>query len=970
MLKKTCLLLLIIFCKETLGQSFLNGSFEFNIAGINQINITNSQYNNFMANSFAFGNFNGGGPNGGDMDIITSNAYCGLAQNGAWYVALTGSGTDAISLKLSTPLTSGQTYTISFYDRFCSGFSGAVKPFQIGLSTVNNNFGSVIYNAPNAIGTWTLRKFVFVAPNNGQFITVQINGGGASGTNSTWSQIDNFSFDTCAINLNLGNDTTLCQGQSLMLNAGSAASYLWSNSSTAPSINASTSGTYWVQSSNGQCSATDSITVSINQYPTPTLGIDTTLCQGQTITLNGGSASSYSWSNGSTAPSINASASGTYWVLASNGLCSASDSITISINQPPNPNLGKDTILCQGQTLMLNGGSAASYLWSNSSTAPSINASTSGTYWVQTSNGQCSATDSITISINQYPSPALGNDTSLCQGQTITLNGGSATSHLWSNGSTASSINASASGTYWVLASNGFCSASDSITISINQPLIPNLGNDTALCQGQILLLNAGSAASYLWSNGSTAPSINASTQGIYWVQTSNGQCLATDSITISINQPPVPNLGNDTTLCQSQTLLLNGGSATSYLWSNSSTAPSINVAASGTYWVLASNGLCSASDSITISINQLPTPNLGNDTTLSQGQTLILNGGSATSYLWSNGSSAPSLNASTSGTYWVQSSNGQCSATDSITVSINQYPTPTLGIDTTICQGHTITLNGGSASSYLWSNGSTAPSINAFAPGTYWVRASNGLCSAIDSIAITINQPPIPHLGNDTTLCQGQTLILNAGSATSYLWSNGSAAASINASTQGIYWVQTSNGKCTATDSITISINQYPIPNLGNDTTICQGQTIALKGGSATSYLWSNGSTAPSINALTTGIYWEKISNGQCSETDTITINFKDCNCFIYIPNAFTPDRNNINDNFSLKANCEYLDYNLIIYNRWGEKIFETSNSIESWDGTYHGELVPTGVYVFLVKYKFEKENLTTKSGIINLIR
>ena len=273
MLKKTCLLLLIIFCKETLGQSFLNGSFEFNIAGINQINITNSQYNNFMANSFAFGNFNGGGPNGGDMDIITSNAYCGLAQNGAWYVALTGSGTDAISLKLSTPLTSGQTYTISFYDRFCSGFSGAVKPFQIGLSTVNNNFGSVIYNAPNAIGTWTLRKFVFVAPNNGQFITVQINGGGASGTNSTWSQIDNFSFDTCAINLNLGNDTTLCQGQSLMLNAGSAASYLWSNSSTAPSINASTSGTYWVQSSNGQCSATDSITVSINQYPTPTLAL-------------------------------------------------------------------------------------------------------------------------------------------------------------------------------------------------------------------------------------------------------------------------------------------------------------------------------------------------------------------------------------------------------------------------------------------------------------------------------------------------------------------------------------------------------------------------------------------------------------------------------------------------------------------------------------------------------------------------
>ncbi|MBL0342764.1 MAG: hypothetical protein IPP71_18865 [Bacteroidetes bacterium] len=97
------------------GQIFLNGDFEINTAGVDKVNIVNSQYNSFMSNSVAFGNWNSGGPNGGNMDIITSNTYCGLgAQQGNWYVCLTGGGTDAISLQLSVPLVAGNSYEISF----------------------------------------------------------------------------------------------------------------------------------------------------------------------------------------------------------------------------------------------------------------------------------------------------------------------------------------------------------------------------------------------------------------------------------------------------------------------------------------------------------------------------------------------------------------------------------------------------------------------------------------------------------------------------------------------------------------------------------------------------------------------------------------------------------------------------------------------------------------------------------------
>lgn len=495
-----------------------------------------------------------------------------------------------------------------------------------------------------------------------------------------------------------------------------------------------------------------------------------------------------------------------------------------------------------------------------------------------------------------------------------------------------------------------------------------HLGNDTTICQGQTITLNAASATSYLWSNSSTASSINISTSGTYWLKASNGQCSVRDSITIHVNQYPTPNLGNDTTICQGQTIALNGSSATSYLWSNSSTASSINSSTAGLYWVQSSNGLCSATDSITISVNQYPTPNLGNDTTICQGQTIMLNGGSAASYLWSNSSTTPSINSSNSGIYWVESSNGHCSATDSVTITVDQYPVPNLGNDTLICQGETMMLSGGLAASYLWSNSSTASSINVSASGIYWVQASNGRCTATDSI--TIYQYPTPDLGNDTTICQGQTITLSGGAATSYLWSNSATASSINVSSSGIYWVQTSNGQCTEIDSITILVDQYPAPNLGNDTAICQGQTIALSGGLATSYLWSNGSTSPSINASTSGIYWVEATNTCGTYFDTLHVVDRNCNCTLYIPNAFSPDNNNLNDVFLPISNCTFSKYHLRIFNGWGETIFETQSSIDSWDGTHNGAIVPIGVYGYLLLYEFVNDSSKIKYGNVTLNR
>lgn len=189
------------------SQNFLNGDFEINSAVTDQINLTNAQYDNLMVNSNAFGNHNGGGANGGDVDIITSNSYCNsTAQQGSWYIALTGGGTDAISLELSSPLVTGQTYSISFYDRSGMPPATVAHAFQIGLSLVDTTFGALLYTAPTPDScSWSLRSFSFVAPNNGKFITAKI----VSGTvTNTWCHLDNFAFNetTSIQTVNQNND--------------------------------------------------------------------------------------------------------------------------------------------------------------------------------------------------------------------------------------------------------------------------------------------------------------------------------------------------------------------------------------------------------------------------------------------------------------------------------------------------------------------------------------------------------------------------------------------------------------------------------------------------------------------------------------------------------------------------------------------------------------------------------------------
>ena len=179
------------------AQTILNGDFEDTPVIINQINMTNADYNTYVANSFAFGT-------AGNMDIIRTNTFCGYPQHGTWFVAFTGGGTDAISLTLSAPLVQGNSYTVSYYDRGCTSI-GTSSPFQWGLSAVNNLQGTVIYTEPVAspMGTWTQQTFSFIAPNNGQYLTILCTLGN---TTDRWTHLDNVVLSNGVGIGNVGNE--------------------------------------------------------------------------------------------------------------------------------------------------------------------------------------------------------------------------------------------------------------------------------------------------------------------------------------------------------------------------------------------------------------------------------------------------------------------------------------------------------------------------------------------------------------------------------------------------------------------------------------------------------------------------------------------------------------------------------------------------------------------------------------------
>lgn len=537
----------------------------------------------------------------------------------------------------------------------------------------------------------------------------------------------------------------------------------------------------------------DDIRVSTCTKPVVALGNDTTLCPGIALTLNAGNTgSTYLWSNNATTQTTSVNAAGTYGVLVTTAAgCLGRDSIVTTMGVTPVVNLGNDTSFCPGASVILNAGNAgATFLWNTTASTQNITVNTAGTYSVLVTNAQkCFARDTVVIAAAVNPVVNLGNDTTICPGSTITLDAGNpGSTYLYSTSATTRTINVTTANTYWVRVTNATkCISSDTINIYQSTNPVVNLGNDTLICPGNPLTLNAGNfGASYLYNTGATTQTISVSTPGTYSVRVTNGtNCVGRDTIVVTMGVNPVVNFGNDTVLCPGVTKTLNAGNpGATYAYNTGATTQSITVSTAGTYSVLVTNAQkCMGRDTINIFYDVNPVVNLGVDTTICPGGTITLNAGNpGSTYLYNTGATTRTINVTTGGTYSVRVTNvNKCIGRDTIVIAQGGNPIVNLGNDTAACDGVAITLDAGNpGSTYLYNTGANTQTLSVTPGGTYWVVVTNAQkCIGRDTIVVSITPKASVSLINQTKTASTVNFNSDAANTTTYNWSFGDGATS-----------------------------------------------------------------------------------------------------------------------------------------------------------------------------------------------
>jgi gliding motility-associated-like protein len=661
-----------------------------------------------------------------------------------------------------------------------------------------------------------------------------------------------------------GADQTICIGAAVTLNGTGVSVYNWNNGVTnGLSYSPVATNTYTVTGTDANgCVNTDQVLVTVNPLPIVGAGLNQTVCIGSSVTLNGSGASSYTWNNGVTNATAFTPAVGTltYTVTGTdaNG-CINTDQVDVIVNPLPIVGAGLDQIICIGAPVTLNGSGATTYTWNNGITNNTVfNPSITNTYTVTgTDANGCINTDQVLVTVNPLPIVGAGADITTCVGGSVTLNGSGATNYTWNN-SIANNTPFTPAGTttYTVTGTdiNG-CINTDQVVVTVAGLPVIVAGIDQTVCVGTSVTLSGSGGSTYTWDNGinNGTPFIPVVGSVTYTVTgTDAGGCINTDQVVVTVNPLPVVGAGVDQTICIGASVTLNGSGASTYTWNNGViNGTAFNPVLTNTYTVTGTdlNG-CINTDQVLVTVNPLPIVGAGADQTVCAGTAVTLNGSGASIYAWNNGvTNAVAFTPVATATYTVTGTdvNG-CVNTDQVQVIVNNLPPVNAGINQTVCEGTSVTLNGSGATTYSWNNSVTngvafIPTVGTI---TYTVTGTdaNG-CINTDLVDVTVNPLPLTDAGLDQIVCIGTAVTLSGNNAATYSWNNDVTNNVAFTPTVGAvtYTVTGTNAfGCVASDQVVVTVN--PLPNVfaGNNITICEGQTVTLTGSGALNYTWNNG--------------------------------------------------------------------------------------------------------------------------------
>ncbi len=265
--------------------------------------------------------------------------------------------------------------------------------------------------------------------------------------------------------------------------------------------------------------------------------------------------------------------------------------------------------------------------------------------------------------------------------------------------------------------------------------------------------------------------------------------------------------------------------------------------------------------------------------------------------------------------------------------------------------------------SNYKWDDGSSSNSRVVNAPGVYWVSYRVKDCLTHTDTFKVFSYAYKVSLGEDRQMlfCDHPNAYLELKTnipdlEATYLWQDGSRLQQYRVTEPGTYWVEVRKDGCMTTDTITVG----GVPLDFRDTAFCNGDAIDIRFDlpglpEGTLVRWNTGSTDPYIRINDTGLYVVRLVNPPCLVTDSIRVIGEACRCSAQVPNAFTPNGDGINDAFApvIEFGCSPSTYILSIYNRYGERIFQSADLDNAWEGTYKGQAADAGIYFYELYFR-----------------
>lgn len=514
------------------------------------------------------------------------------------------------------------------------------------------------------------------------------------------------------------------------------------------------------------------------------------------------------------------------------------------------------------------------------------------------------------------------------------------------------------------------------------------------------------------------------STAGTYTVQltATNGSGSSTTTQVITVNPPPtVTASGNPTNICVGQSTTLTGSGATTYVWNpgNISGSPvNVTPAATTTYTVVGTdaNG-CTNTSGVTITVVPCATPNvnfIASDTVLCVGDCInfmdnTTNNPTTWSWTFSGAATATSnqqnpvnICYNSPGSFAVtliaMNSSGSGSLTKTTYITVNPIPVANAGSGVNLCTGQSTTLNGSGGATYLWLPVNVAAqtvTVTPLATTTYTLVATD-LAGCSDTAQVTVNVAPctVPtavFAASQTSFCSGTCIDFtdnSSGTPTGWSWQFPGATpatstqqnpTSICYNTPGTYTVTLIVNNAFGADTSTTVVTAGTPPNInaGSAVSIAIGnQTILTATGGTGTYSWSpttglgspnSASTTASPTVTTTYTVNFTDANG-CTDSDTVTVQVIEA-YELFIPTAFSPNGDGTNDMlFVYGAGIKKMEF--VVFDRFGEKVFESTSVNDGWDGTLRGKPMNTGIYSYYCSIEYFDGNTEKLKGDITLVR